>query len=289
MPVLLVDCPDGELPEYFSRLVATAEACMGATAATRTVMLLGKCVPERLADRLRAFAKTEFSWCEVTADRDEIIDIAQAVLVGLNGLMIHSGPEIILAAERSFAGQVLSLLSGMTLSGLVRNVQEIRMLEVRDQRVFRCRNAAARVVYDMEILTPLMLATVDVGMVADAGMIVAGGGAFTSEDAYQNFVSSVAEEMHALCLASRGAVDMGAVARDKVVGLSARQVIADTYLSLGISGAPQHMFGVQSCDFVAAVNLDPDAPIFRYADIGLVADVTEFVEQLHVIVKSDHG
>lgn len=283
MTVLVLECPDGELPDYHKGLGDIVAEAGGDLAETSCkALLLGKGVSERVAAQLRAINVSEFVFCDVSLDPNEIVSAAQSVLTSLNDLIPSSSRKLVLAAERSVAGQVLSLLSGMTLSGLARNVQSIR-----HGRVFSCRDAAARVVYDLEISTPLAMATVDVGLLVNLGVIVAGGGAFTEEGTYLDSVASVAEDLQALCLASRGAVDTGVVGREKVVGLSARQVIADTYLSLGVSGAPQHMHGVQSCDFVAAVNLDPNAAIFRYADVGLVADAAEFAEQLHKILKTD--
>ena len=79
---------------------------------------------------------------------------------------------------------------------------------------------------------------------------------------------------------SRVACDAGDVPRDRQVGASGKQVTAECYLALGISGAPQHLSGIERCGYVIAVNSDRQAPIFGRANLGFVADANELMKAL---------
>ncbi|MHA1607216.1 MAG: electron transfer flavoprotein subunit alpha/FixB family protein [Candidatus Freyarchaeota archaeon] len=79
---------------------------------------------------------------------------------------------------------------------------------------------------------------------------------------------------------TRPAVDEGWLPRERQIGQSGRSVSPRLYLAFGVSGAIQHVVGFRRAGFVVAVNRDPEAPIFGEADVGVVADLHEFLPAL---------
>jgi len=80
--------------------------------------------------------------------------------------------------------------------------------------------------------------------------------------------------------ASRVAVDDGFMVRDRQVGASGTWVTARVYLAVGISGAIQHLQGIQSCDKVVSINLDPDCDMIKRADLAVIGDADEILAAL---------
>jgi electron transfer flavoprotein alpha subunit len=80
--------------------------------------------------------------------------------------------------------------------------------------------------------------------------------------------------------ASRPVVDSGWLPRARQIGQSGTRVKPKVYLGLGVSGAPEHLEGIQEAEMIIAVNHDPGAAIFRVADYGVVADLFDIAEEL---------
>lgn len=87
--------------------------------------------------------------------------------------------------------------------------------------------------------------------------------------------------------ASRLAVEAGWISYEHQVGQTGKTVRPKVYFAFGISGAIQHRAGMQNADFVIAVNLDPEAPIFQIADLGLIGDWKTVCEALIEAIKQE--
>jgi electron transfer flavoprotein alpha subunit len=89
--------------------------------------------------------------------------------------------------------------------------------------------------------------------------------------------------------ASRVAVDAGRMPRERQIGASGRAISARVYLAIGISGAPQHMQGIQRCEKVIAINSDRNCDMVKRSDIAVIADAGPIMKAMCNLSRLQHG
>lgn len=120
--------------------------------------------------------------------------------------------------------------------------------------------------------------------IEDAEILVSVGRGFGNKENVES-AYELAEVLGATVSGSRAVVDAGWLDKDRQVGQTGKTVRPNLYFALGISGAIQHLAGMEESDVIIAVNKNPDAPIFEVADIGIVGDVHKVVPQLVKLIK----
>jgi electron transfer flavoprotein alpha subunit len=278
--VIVVDDP--ELKEYRTEPYAHALASVinefkpeimlvGATAIGRD---LGPTVSARVATGL-------------TADCTSL-DIGDFPLVAVPGKEDEQKHNQLLMTRPAFGGNTIATIACPDNRPQMATVRPGVM-----QKIDPIKGAKAEVVEFNPGFTPnnryvtikeVVKAVTDTVDIMDAKILVSGGRGVGTPENFK-ILEDLAEVLGGQVSCSRAVVDAGWKPKDLQVGQTGKTVRPHVYFAIGISGAIQHVAGMEESDIIIAINKDEDAPIFDVADYGVVGDLNKIVPQLTEAIK----
>ncbi len=299
---------DGRLTSGTRELISCA-----ATLGAATVVLFGARTEEAAEDAGRHGATA------VLVDPNAAYDehLTTPVVEALDFLIRERGPRVLMFGGSYHGRDVASRLAARLDCGIIANATEIersgedyvvttpwgertiatcqltfpgvRLVLFRSQafaaeeKQSRCEVERFQLTLSAEAKTVRIVETVEEESegpsLSDAGVVVSGGRGLGDAESFHK-VEELAQLLGGAVGASRGAVDAGWRPAADLVGQSGTTVKPSVYIACGISGAVQHMTGMKNAKVIAAINRDPDAPIFRSADLGIIGDVNKILPQL---------
>jgi electron transfer flavoprotein alpha subunit len=125
--------------------------------------------------------------------------------------------------------------------------------------------------------------------IEDADLLVGGGRGLGKAEGFDELAKPLADALGGAVAATRAVVDAGWFPYAGQIGQTGKTVAPKLYLGLGVSGAIQHKVGMQSSDAIVAINKDGNAPIFEFADLGVVGDLHAIAPALAEAIKAKKG
>jgi len=249
------------LADYSSQAYAIALAAFAAEAKPLAIFFpataLGKDLAPRVAARLGAGLATD---CTKTAVKDGTLEYTRPIYAGKAFLTVRlkSSPQIAtlrpnvfpLAEAAAGTGETLRIALAIPDGAIKGRVTEVLKEESAELDV------------------------------TEADVVVSGGRGLKGPEAFGLLRDLAAVFPRAAVGASRSAVDSGWIGHQHQVGQTGKTVSPELYMAIGISGAIQHLAGMSSSKVIVAVNKDPEAPIMKVADYGIVGDLFEVVPKL---------
>ena len=190
----------------------------------------------------------------------------------------------------AFGGNLMAVIQQPVARPQLATLRPHIMKPERIQQTNHCSVQHAKVVglpksYDKAILKTVREVAEESGNLDEAEVVI-GVGRGLGNPGNLKMVNRLAVLLNAAVGGSRGVVDAGWLPHSQQIGLTGRVVSPKMYLALGVSGAVQHLVGVRTAKEIVAVNIDPEAPIFKVATYGIVGDLATLLPAIISSVES---
>lgn len=255
--ILLIENPDldGYTPEGYREALTAAYDATGAKLIIMTATALGRDLAPAVAAKLDAALLPDCASAEYSEGR---LSVTRPVYAGrcIMTLAANSFPVVLSLQPKAFL-----VVERETVSA------EISRLEVAVSDKIRARLIETRAQAGEKL------------DVTEADIIVAGGRGMKAEENFK-LIEDLADKLGGAVGASRAVVDSEWRPHSEQVGQTGKVVSPTLYIAAGISGAIQHLAGMRSSKVIVAINKDPEAPIFKSSDYGIVGDAMEVLPAL---------
>ncbi len=252
---------------------------------------------EKIVSDLIMVHKPEVVLAGATAiGRSFIPGVATTVDAGLTAdctrLEIREEDGILLQTRPAFGGNIMATIVCPDTRPQMATVRPKVMKELnfdpqRQGEIVDIAPSAEQLTSRIEVLESVSQQQSKVN-IQESDILVSGGRGLENEKGFE-LLSKLAESLGAKVSASRAVVDAGWIPYPHQVGQTGKTVAPKLYIACGISGAIQHVAGMQSSETIVAINRDPDAPIFNVADFGVVGDLYEVIPKLIAKIEEQRG
>jgi len=214
--------------------------------------------------------------------------VAAALKTGLTAdcidLQIDENGDLV-QIRPAFTGNILAHIKTRTRP--VMSTVRYKVMQMRERDITRNGTIIEKNVEISSLASPKFLGKEkETGLnIADAKVIVSGGRGLGTPEGFK-LIKELADVLEGVVGSSRTPVDDGWIGKEHQVGFSGNTVKPKLYIACGISGSPQHLAGMKDSEMIIALNTDPSASIFKFADYGIVGDLYQILPQMIKEIKT---
>jgi len=249
-----------------------------------------------ISDAIKQYKPEIVLFGATTTGRDLASRIAARINAGLTadctGLSIDKETKLLQQTRPAFGGNIMATIICKNHRPQMSTVRPKVFKKAEPDRARKGQIIKISAKIDQKDLITKIIdiikdTTVKVNL-AEAEIIVSGGRGLQAPENFK-LVEELADVIGGAVGASRATVDAGWISSHHQVGQTGKTVCPKLYIAVGISGAIQHLAGMQSSDIIVAINKDPEAPIFKIATYGIVGDLFDVVPKLTKRMKEVRG